>query len=66
MPLTDPQVLVEGAARRRRRLTGWLIGANVTVALVLGALVAHVLDNSRRAYEAQARDVTEGSPRWRS
>lgn len=60
MPLTDPQVLIEGAARRRRRLTAWLVGANLTVALVLAALVAHVLDNSRRAYETQARSFAEG------
>ncbi len=41
-------------------MTAWLIGANLTVALVLGALVAHVLVTSHRAYAAQARDVLEG------
>ncbi|WP_431103201.1 diguanylate cyclase domain-containing protein [Roseateles noduli] len=60
MPLSDPQHLVDGAVRRRRRMTAWLIGANLTVALVLGALVAHVLLTSHRAYAAQARDVSEG------
>ncbi|OWQ45509.1 hypothetical protein CDL60_19945 [Roseateles noduli] len=60
MPLSDPQQYVDGAVRRRRRMTAWLAGANLTVALVLGALVAHVLATSHRAYEAQARDVSEG------
>jgi diguanylate cyclase (GGDEF)-like protein/PAS domain S-box-containing protein len=60
MPLSDPQLFVDGAARRRRRMTVWLLVANLTVALVLGALVAHVLDTSHRAYAAQARDVSEG------
>ncbi|HEY1396582.1 diguanylate cyclase domain-containing protein [Roseateles sp.] len=60
MPLSDPQLFVDGAARRRRRMTAWLIGADLTVALVLGALVAHVLHTSHRAYAAQARDVSEG------
>ncbi|WP_431261616.1 diguanylate cyclase domain-containing protein [Roseateles chitinivorans] len=46
--------------RRRRRVTAWLIVANLTVALVLGALVVQVLDTSRRAYAAQARDVSDG------
>ena len=60
MPLSDPQLFVDGAARRRRRMMAWLIGANLTVALVLGALVTHVLVTSHRAYAAQARDVAEG------
>ncbi|MBB3280935.1 diguanylate cyclase domain-containing protein [Mitsuaria sp. BK037] len=60
MPLTDPQLLVDGAAKRRRRMTAWLVGANLTVALVLAALVWHVLDASHRTYATQARDVAEG------
>ena len=60
MPLSDPQLFVDGVARRGRRMTAWLISANLTVGLVLGALVAHVLATSHRAYAAQARDVSEG------
>jgi len=60
MPHSDPQLLVDGAARRRRRLFLWLVAANLTVALVLGALVAHVLHTAHRAYAKQARDVAEG------
>lgn len=60
MPLTDPQVLIERSSHRRRRMTAWLVVANIGIALSLAILVWQVLAASRRSYEEQARNVSAG------
>lgn len=60
MPLSDPQVIVDGAAHRRRRAAFWLASVNVGVAVLLVILVWLVAQSSRRAFEAQARTFAEG------
>jgi len=60
MPLSDPQAIVDSAARRRRRAASWLAGVNVSVAVLLVILGWLVAQNSRHAFEAQARTFAEG------
>lgn len=60
MPLSDPQAFVDGAAKRRRQATARIVGVNVAVALLLVALVWHVLDRSHKDFQEQATRVADG------
>lgn len=60
MPLTDPAHLVHRQARGSRRLVAWLIAANLVIAVLLGAMVWHVMQALRKSYEAQAAEVSAG------
>lgn len=60
MPLSDPQVVADSAAQRRRRTTLWLVGANACIAILLSILVWYFLAASYRGYQGQAKDVADG------
>ncbi|RZL39924.1 MAG: PAS domain S-box protein, partial [Rubrivivax sp.] len=60
MPLSDPQEFADNAAKRRRRTTLWMVGANACVAGLLAILVWHFLASSYRTYQQQARNVAVG------
>lgn len=60
MLLNDPQAFVDGAAKRRRQTTAWIFGVTLTVAILLFALVWHVLERSRKEFQEQASRVADG------
>ena len=60
MPLGDPHLFVDGAARRRRNLAWWLLCVNFAVALLLSALAWQGLQRTSAELQAQATSAAEG------